>query len=718
MHLFFRSLLLLVGLTCLLANCAKWKVSPYDLLPQALTGTTSSTATTSVTVQAQVGELGPNTLQEFGIVYSSTNQTPTLSDTKVPVTGTSGTASVTLSNLLPNTTYYYRTYATNNKNLTGYGEVKSFKTAEVIAQVETLDPVGTPASTSAQVQCQVTNASSISLKEYGIVYSTTNQNPLQGTKVVAQGGKGEKVTLGLTGLQTNTTYYYQAYAITNSGTPSNGGIKSFKTGETLPIVVTLDPVGTPAARSIVVQTQVTNAANVSLKEIGICFSRTAAEPTVADETTRDTANFTSPRSFTLNSLGPATRYTYRGFATTTSGTVRYGDVKSFTTAAASVTAVTLDPVGAPFSTSALVQCQVGNPSNVTLKEYGIVYSATNAQPTTADGVAKATGSGGVTSVALTNLLPNTTYTYRAYVIGSDGVPIYGDAKTFKTQIGWVQVASFPGTARSEMGVIVIGSKAYLVGGLTGTGSTTYSNEVWEYDATSNKWTQKANIPRRVAYGKGFSYNGSGYLVGYTDEARTAYGELLVYNPGTDTWSTLINASLKRILVNLAQINNKVYIAGGQDQSSIIEYTIDTKATRTIASTQLAELLVGVMFQNGTKVYIGNGLFYKTNSQTKSAFELSPTDGDKLSNKSDMPQTQMIGGVVANNRTFAIGTTDSRLFEFKNDQWSLVDIPVVISPRGGGAFFSIGNVIYYGFGYPNFPSAEPTNRKTDMWAISF
>ncbi len=64
-----------------------------------------------------------------GVVYSSISIIPTIEDDVVLYLGT-GTGSVidTVSGLIPNTTYYYRGYATNSLG-TSYGPVLSFTTA-------------------------------------------------------------------------------------------------------------------------------------------------------------------------------------------------------------------------------------------------------------------------------------------------------------------------------------------------------------------------------------------------------------------------------------------------------------------------------------------------------------------------------------------------------------------------------------------------------------
>lgn len=76
-----------------------------------------------------ISSVGGLTITACGICWS-TNQTPSITDNKTTLSFTSGNYSDTLINLIPNTTYYVRAYATNSLG-TGYGNVISFTTDNV-----------------------------------------------------------------------------------------------------------------------------------------------------------------------------------------------------------------------------------------------------------------------------------------------------------------------------------------------------------------------------------------------------------------------------------------------------------------------------------------------------------------------------------------------------------------------------------------------------------
>ena len=62
-----------------------------------------------------------------GVCWSSTSQYPTINDDHTNDGYGLGTYTSTITNLLPETTYYVRSYATNIDGDTGYGETKTFK---------------------------------------------------------------------------------------------------------------------------------------------------------------------------------------------------------------------------------------------------------------------------------------------------------------------------------------------------------------------------------------------------------------------------------------------------------------------------------------------------------------------------------------------------------------------------------------------------------------
>ncbi|NIJ51158.1 hypothetical protein [Dyadobacter arcticus] len=98
------------------------------ILPTIKTTSVSGIKQNSAVVNYTVTMGNSNaTITNYGVCYSSTNQTPVVTDSKVQVTGSvkTGTYTATLERLSGGTLYYARAYTTTNAGI-AYGNVVSF----------------------------------------------------------------------------------------------------------------------------------------------------------------------------------------------------------------------------------------------------------------------------------------------------------------------------------------------------------------------------------------------------------------------------------------------------------------------------------------------------------------------------------------------------------------------------------------------------------------
>lgn len=104
-----------------------------EILAPSITSETSSAnveATyTTVKINGKISSDGGSEVTSRGVCWS-TNPNPTIADTKT--SETSNTFSSTVSNLVANTTYYFRVYATNSAG-TSYAAQQSFATSSLDA---------------------------------------------------------------------------------------------------------------------------------------------------------------------------------------------------------------------------------------------------------------------------------------------------------------------------------------------------------------------------------------------------------------------------------------------------------------------------------------------------------------------------------------------------------------------------------------------------------
>ena len=211
-------------------------------LPTLSTSTITQITETTAVAGGNVTSDGNASVTERGVVYS-TNPNPVITNlynTIKPCGSGTGSFTCDLTNLQPNTTYYVRAYATNEKG-TAYGEEVSFTTNKnIVLPSLTTNIITQITETTAVAGGNVTSDGNASVTERGIVYST-NPNPvitnLYNTIKPCGSGTGS-FTCELTNLQPNTTYYVRAYATNSMGT-AYGEEVSFTTKN-----IVSDPTGT------------------------------------------------------------------------------------------------------------------------------------------------------------------------------------------------------------------------------------------------------------------------------------------------------------------------------------------------------------------------------------------------------------------------------------------------------------------------------------------
>ncbi|RIY33595.1 N-acetylneuraminic acid mutarotase [Psittacicella melopsittaci] len=84
--------------------------------------------------------------------------------------------------------------------------------------------------------------------------------------------------------------------------------------------------------------------------------------------------------------------------------------------------------------------------------------------------------------------------------------------------GWTELATFPGGSLSQPVVAAVDGKIYVLGGVgTVNGLVTSTNDAYEYDPSTNKWTKLATrSPLGLVGGTGFVYKDRIYVVGGTN----------------------------------------------------------------------------------------------------------------------------------------------------------------------------------------------------------
>ncbi|HOY38846.1 MAG: fibrobacter succinogenes major paralogous domain-containing protein [Bacteroidales bacterium] len=142
---------------------------------------------------------------------------PTVSDSLSNNGSGTGIFTATLTDLLPQTIYYVRAWATNSEG-TAYGEEFTFTTLQqpLVPSVTTAG-VTDIGETTAVCGGNVTSDGSSSLVAVGVCWSTAEQPTVDDNKTIDGTSTGEFLS-SITALARNKTYYVRAYATNSLGT--------------------------------------------------------------------------------------------------------------------------------------------------------------------------------------------------------------------------------------------------------------------------------------------------------------------------------------------------------------------------------------------------------------------------------------------------------------------------------------------------------------------
>jgi hypothetical protein len=286
------------------------------------TNSTTAIMGISATSGGNITNSGGTAVNGRGVVYS-TSPNPTLSNTIVSSGNGTGLFSVSLINLLPNTTYYVRAYANNSAGTT-YGNQQVFTTQIILPTVTTVNN-SIQSCSVVSLQGNLTTNGGENGTKVGFALSlnsTPTINDSIGSFVSSIGTFNQNAV----SLSPNTLYYYRAFAKNQAGV-AYGLILSFTTPFCLPTVVT-NLVTNVTHNSAIGNGELTyNGGDVSVSR-GFCWG-TISTPTISNSTIA-CGNGTGIFSCSMTGLSSNTIYYYRAYATNGSGT-SYGQIYSFKT---------------------------------------------------------------------------------------------------------------------------------------------------------------------------------------------------------------------------------------------------------------------------------------------------------------------------------------------------------------------------------------------------
>lgn len=247
-----------------------------------------------------------------------------------------GSFSGTATGLIPNTTYYVRSYATNIAG-TGYGNQQAFSNSQTsnTSSIVTTISVTEITPTFANINAAVVNQGGGLVTERGIVWNTSGNPTLNNNRVTSGSGTGS-YSVNLSGLSFGTAYFVRAYAINNYGI-AYGAELTFTTLFGLATITTNNVYTQSTSASS--GGNITDAGGSTINARGVAWG-TSSGPTISGNKTNDGAGTGYFVSY-ISGLIPSTIYYVRAYVTNTSGTA-YGNEYTISTKTPSITITDID----------------------------------------------------------------------------------------------------------------------------------------------------------------------------------------------------------------------------------------------------------------------------------------------------------------------------------------------------------------------------------------
>ena len=565
---------------------------------------------TSAAVKAVVKNIGEG-IDSYGVYWSETNSVPSSADSVLSMTWSAEQAKDTsifnLQGLKPLTRYYVRAFAKNE-----FGEfafnVDTFTTTSGLPKVGTLS-IGNAGFTAVEVSALLLEPGDETPTAMGFCWSAdlTPEIDNGADTLIADSFSNGVFSDTITNLESAKKYYVRAYATNAFGMVYGPDLKIISTLSKEPNVITtsFDP-STLLHGSATVSGELQNGGESDAVKWGICWSEESV-PTLSHTliTAKD-----SIFSFELTTLKGNTTYYYRAFATNKSGLTGYGKIYSFTTPSPFTYLSVNGADGRMFSTSFTIE---NKPFIV----------------------------GGDLGETCSNELLNYAEVYSK----------------------WFPLSRCPVEA-GQMAVCTLGSRAYLMGGLSKNGSL---NSLSIYDVNVNAWQTSTPFPASPRYDAiGFSYRDSVYMLG-GDEQNTRSKELWRFDPENQDWRRVTAAFPSGLKKGVAfVVNDRVFAGLGEGTEGRLWFASDSLTTwQSVSSVRKAvgQVTSAVLYQQNDK----NSVFM-INTQGKIwEYELN---SDTWLEHSAFPQAISYHIFLLNNRLCILGQNlyNQSYFKIYDPSW--------------------------------------------------
>ncbi len=214
---------------------------------------------------------------------------------------------------------------------------------------------------------------------------------------------------------------------------------------------------------------------------------------------------------------------------------------------------------------------------------------------------------------------------------------------------WSQKAQFPGGKRRELTSFVIDSFAYVGHGRS-ISNNQFHTSFYKYNARTNSWSQIEDCPVERYTSTGFSIDGKGYVTCGVNSVR--HKDLFQYDPSTDSWTqkqSLPSGALNRAYACVVVKDSKAYLVGGfeglfMDELYVYNPTNNSWTEKATFPGGKRAFLAGLVHKG--KILMGMG--FSTGNAYQDWYEYIPST-DKWEEYNEFPEDNVFG-----HGTFTIG----------------------------------------------------------------
>ena len=497
--------------------------------------TVSRITSTSATLSSKVSSHGGETVSEVGFYYSTDAAVDPAKSQKVNRTYSSDSFYISISELSINTKYYVKAYAVNSAG-TVYSEIESFTT---LASTPVVTTVGSSdvTSVSAVLSGKVVTDNGASITERGFVWLKGSDAPTTSSnKVKVDGTTGDFIAT-LTDLESNQKFSFRAYAINSKGT-SYGDVMTFTTVAGLPTLSAMK-VSDITTTSATFTCAVTGHGGDIVSEVGFYIGK---EESVDIETALKISEAYTSELFilTATNLEVGTDYYVKAYTKNSLGE-SYSAIVPFKTVSTAPSVITVGSSEITDS-SVLLSGEVTDDNGEEVTERGFVWLKGTGTPTTSDYKIQSEGTTGEFTAVITDIVPNHTYSFRAYAINAKGTS-YGETMSYMIEMSLPTVTT--------VGVTDITDNSAVSGGVIvddGGGDIIAKGVVWSRSQNptvddSFKTEDGNGVDSFTSYLTDLTPGRTYYVRAYaTNLVGTSYGEELQFTVAGDLQAVHLQAA--------------------------------------------------------------------------------------------------------------------------------------------------------------------------------